>query len=474
MTTLDKVHDKSVKFGSFVNYDARYIAEIAAFINSEEVLQSCYQKKPMNIIAMAGTWDLYFWTPRNFIRNPLNGKALLRALHRLMSLGCDEYIRITWVTTVPQVHRFINWSNNFSLMASMQWLLNHLYHMNYKNLEIVDIFRLILPTMTGNRDDNVCKNHYLCHKGFQDQMLQTVAGKVALSTIMHAACNMKDESSSSTYYNATTTTITWNHQQIRDLSLFPSGTLVQQIDSASNISYDVYMIWNGMRRLVPDIETIECMKFNIADVFRVSELELLNVAIDMPFPTLKDKSLSVSIDRKYYVIDKCKRRLISDADLYLLTIEFIEEDYKSPSNQDIPFIDQYDLKLIPSGIEVKRYFGNELIKKLENKVVRLHTEGALYLIQNSTKCTIPNMEAIESFAINITNIYILTKDQFLSIRNGNPLLVNKIIPIKNKKIISLDSYNNGRKKKKTQSKSIHQPLKKNNNNKNKINNNNNT
>ena len=51
------------------------------------------------------------------------------------------------------------------------------------------------------RHDHVCDNHYLCHLPYEDSMLQTVAGKAVLSSILHALCHNDNTQNRKEYHD---------------------------------------------------------------------------------------------------------------------------------------------------------------------------------------------------------------------------------------------------------------------------------
>jgi hypothetical protein len=188
LTTLDKIHDPMIQEGPLKLFDARHVYELALLIRSDTIMQACFSFTHIKIVFQTGTWDNFYWSPRNFIFNPLYGPALVKAIRYLMTHNCQHYIRIVYVTAVPQVPTKSSWSNNYAIKVVTQWLQQQFISLNYSNFEVVDGYEIVYPTVTGHRHDDVCDNHYLCHPAYEDVVLQTVAGKAVLSNMLHALC----------------------------------------------------------------------------------------------------------------------------------------------------------------------------------------------------------------------------------------------------------------------------------------------
>jgi hypothetical protein len=151
-------------------------------------MQACFSHTHVKIVFQTGTWDTFYWSPRNFIYNPLYGPALVKAIRYLMKHKCQHYIRIVYITAMPEISKKSSWSNNYTIKALTQWLQQQFISLNYSNFEVVDGYEIVYPTVTGHRHDDVCDNHYLCHPAYEDVVLQTVAGKAVLSSMLHALC----------------------------------------------------------------------------------------------------------------------------------------------------------------------------------------------------------------------------------------------------------------------------------------------
>ena len=92
------------------------------------------------------------------------------------------------LTAVPEISQKSSWSNNYTIKVLTQWLQLQFNSLSYSNFEVVDGYEIVYPTVIGNRHDDVCDNHYLYHMPYEDVVLQTVAGKAVLSSILHALC----------------------------------------------------------------------------------------------------------------------------------------------------------------------------------------------------------------------------------------------------------------------------------------------
>jgi len=74
---------------------------------------------------------------------------------------------------------------------------------------------------------------------------------------------------------------TTSSQPQSTLPAVPNGTLVKGSGS------DIYVIENGVRRLIPDKETFFAMRFNLNTVINVDDLRLRNIPLGTPFPSKK-------------------------------------------------------------------------------------------------------------------------------------------------------------------------------------------
>jgi len=192
LAKLEKVHGQRIQEGPLILFDTVYSYGVANILRSDEIIHACKEKKSIKVILQTGVWDTFYWSPRNILYNPIYGIALIKSIRYLKYLGCEAYIRILYVTAVPETSNTIGWNNNYSIKALSQWFQLQLKLLNYSNFDIVDAYEIIYPTITGKRHDHVCDNHYLCHLPYEDTMLQTVAGKAVLSSILHALCRIDD------------------------------------------------------------------------------------------------------------------------------------------------------------------------------------------------------------------------------------------------------------------------------------------
>jgi hypothetical protein len=69
--------------------------------------------------------------------------------------------------------------------------------------------------------------------------------------------------------------------QTQPQSFFPDGT------SIKGSGPDVYLIQNGVRRLVPDMETFNAMGFNFANIIKVDDQRLGGIPLGTPIPKQK-------------------------------------------------------------------------------------------------------------------------------------------------------------------------------------------
>lgn len=402
LVMMDRNREKTITFHEFDLTDTRFISQVAEEFSIGRIARMCLTKTSMIVVFMVGSWDLYQWSPRNFIRNKAYGPSLLKALHYLRDLGCNKFIRIICISTVPQVSSTVSWFNNYATAAAMQWFIRSLYDINYGNFHFVDAFNIVLPTVTGSHSDNVCNNHYLCHHAFEDHMIQTTAGKVVLSALVNAMCEANA-------FNRT--------KWISYDNIYPTGTVISHLDK-------MYLIWNGLKRFIPNNATMRCMNFSWNDVIHVDAKEFADIPIDTPLPNRKDRSVhQVGKNTDYirtYLLDNCMKRNVQD--LTELTKYYLGYELPSYGLQ----VDEYDLQDIPSGPDLSVVMGADLAKALDGKVITsTDSLGRIFLVQLGSKRLIPDMKTFYDLKFELNDIITISNAKMKSIRPRPPLISTK-------------------------------------------------
>eukprot|EP01032_Pedospumella_encystans_P020544 gene20544-23335_t len=129
-------------------------------------------QQPQTLVLQTGSWDLQFFPPRAFIRNPRQGHGVAKAIERLkLRPHCSHAYHIVWMSTMPHPYcvgsnehclRLMNyWRNNGAIRAVNRYMEQALAEVNYPGLVVLDTPSIALPRFPLN--DIVCVDHFLCN-----------------------------------------------------------------------------------------------------------------------------------------------------------------------------------------------------------------------------------------------------------------------------------------------------------------------
>jgi len=241
--------------------------------------------------------------------------------------------------------------------------MGELSALDYQQLAVVDSFELLLPTVSGGRRDVVCGDLFLCLllDNEQDAMLQTVGGKAVLSAILHSAC--------SNVINATTSfsNISWTSGSVVKVfeSIVRKKTLRKKgirgmgdpkyVRSHSSELYNLYLLQYGLRRLIPDRDTYDCMHLSVSPshggrgMLFLDEVDLVSIPLDAPLPSRRNMHLLRSELGEVFIILNCSRYLLRS--IAGLTHALL--GYNAPTTvSQVEVVDAFDLWQIPLGSEL--------------------------------------------------------------------------------------------------------------------------
>lgn len=356
---LSRSHDASIELKGMKYYEVRFLGDVAMMLRSTEIAMMCRSKVAMTVVFLLGRRD-FFLSLRNFVRNPRYGPSLVAALRDLKDEGCDQYVRVVWVTTPPELPEADTpWSNNYVIKAGMQWLMGELSAVGYQQFIVVDSFELLLPTVSGGRRDVVCGDRFLCLLMDNEEdavMLQTMGGKAVLSAILHSACS--NVINATTFINSSwvSGSVVKVYESIRKTTPRRKGTRgmrgPKHIRSHSSELYNLYLLWYGMRRLIPDRDTYDCMhpsSHGETGVLFVDEVDLVSTPLDVPLPSRRNIHLLRSEHGEVFIILNCSRHLVRS--IVGLSHEVL--GYHAPTTvSQVEVADAFDLWQIPLGSEL--------------------------------------------------------------------------------------------------------------------------
>lgn len=360
LVQLSRSHDASIELKGMKYFEVRFLIDVAMMLRSTEIAMMCRSKVTMTVVCLLGRRDFYL-SLRNFVRNPRYGPSLVAALRDLKDEGCDEYIRVVWVTTPPELPEADTpWSNNYVIKAGMQWLMEELSAVDYQQLVVVDSFEILLPTVSGGRRDVVCGDRFLCLLMDNEEdavQLQTVGGKAVLSSILHSACsNVINATTFSNSSWASGSVMQVFESIIRKKTPRRKGTRgmggPKHVRSHSPELYNLYLLWYGLRRLIPDRDTYDCMhpsSHGEKGVLFVDEADLVSIPLDAPLPSRRNMHLLRSELGEVFLILNCSRYLVRN----IAELSHALLGYNAPTTlSQVEVADAFDLWQIPMGSEL--------------------------------------------------------------------------------------------------------------------------
>ena len=297
---------------------------------------SSASQQPQTLVLQTGSWDLQFFPPRGYIRNPQQGQGVMEAIRRLRDRPhCSKVYRIIWMSIMPHPYciatnehciRLMNyWRNNAAIRAANQFIEQQLDSINYPGLLVLDAPSLALPRFPLH--EIVCVDHFLCNdqpRGF----ITTPTGIAMGNEVLTAACaeEMKGSNSSS--------------NDDDDESTFRDGELVK-IQSRFSTRY--FSVEGGCRREIPNDVTMGFMgvdpaHFTVVTVEHIMDIPVcfreffLNRENGIMYQTYSDKTV--------FYLDSGYRRPMHS----IQTLIQLERDL-----DEVKFVLEKDLESIPLG-----------------------------------------------------------------------------------------------------------------------------
>ena len=202
-------------------------------------------QQPQTLVLQTGSWDLQFFPPRAYIRNPNQGHGVAQAIKRLKERPfCSKVYNIVWMSTMPHPYcvssnehclRLMNyWRNNGAIRAVNAYMERALAEVNYPGLVVLDTPSIALPRFPLN--DIVCVDHFLCNdqpRGF----ITTPTGIALGNEVLTYSCAKEMATEGAT---------------------FRDGGLIRHTNATTHKTH-FYSIEGGCRREFPDDVTLRLM-----------------------------------------------------------------------------------------------------------------------------------------------------------------------------------------------------------------------
>lgn len=288
-------------------------------------------QQPQTLVMQTGSWDLQFFPPRAFIRNPKQGQGVVAALDRLKQRPhCAEAYHVVWMSTMPHPYcssnnehclRLMNyWRNNGGIRAANEFMERALAKLNYPNLVVIDTPSIALPRFPAN--DIVCVDHFLCNdapRGF----ITTPTGIAIGNEVLTYSCSKELNEPGAGV-------------------VFQDGLLLRHFNTTTN-AYQYYSVEGGCRREFPDVVTLEMMGGIVSEFREVDSAVIQDIPICFRshFLTRRNGTLYQTYSTKsvFYMDMGLKRQLNGVASMISLGKEF----------SDVVFVLEKDFDHIPSG-----------------------------------------------------------------------------------------------------------------------------
>jgi len=336
--TMDRYVDK-LKMGRYhgsvnvsgVSYsDNTFSARLITFFDS---LPCGETQQQQTLVLQTGSWDLQFFPPRAFIRNPSQGPGVVKAIARLkVRPHCAANYHIVWLSTMPHPYclgshehclRLMNyWRNNGAIRAANQYIEAALSEVQYPGLVLLDTPSLALPRFPLN--DIVCVDHFLCNdqpRGF----ITTPTGIALSNEVLTFSCDQEMRQKGAT---------------------FGDGGLYKLLNTTSpglKSQFEFYSVEGGCRRQFPDTETLQLMGGGAADFQEVTSSFVVDVPVCFRefFLTRRNGTLYQTYSTKsvFYMDMGVKRQMNGVDSLVSLGREF----------SDVVWVLEKDFDRIPSG-----------------------------------------------------------------------------------------------------------------------------
>lgn len=286
-------------------------------------------QQPQTLVLQTGSWDLQFFPPRAYIRNPKQGLGVAEAIERLKSRPfCADVYKIVWMSTMPHPYcvaanehciRLMNyWRNNGAIRAVNSMMEEALARVNYPGLVVLDTPSIALPRFPLN--DIVCVDHFLCNdqpRGF----ITTPTGIALGNEVLTYSCAEEMRLPGATF---------------RD-----GGLIKFRNSTTAQVHY--YSIEGGCRREFPDDPTMRLMGAQ-PELFTEVNAQYVHdipVCFRTHFLTRTNGTLYQTYSTKsvYYMDSGYKRQLNGVDALISLGKEF----------KDVVFVLEKDFERIPQG-----------------------------------------------------------------------------------------------------------------------------
>ncbi|GEM_PF-6791068 len=210
-------------------------------------------------------------------------------------------------------------------------------------------------------------------------------------------------------WDAKPLTVLPNNQQVSTVLSIPipsrkSGALVQaQNDPA------VYIIHNGVRRWIPDVETFNMMGLNSAMIQSVTPADLQAIPAGDPLPSRFVPGGSLG-ERALY-------RQIGDPSVYVI-INQIRRGIPNPETLLAMGYNWGHVKEITAQVMNSLPKGDNVPNRANGMLVQVNGQPAVYLMESGLRRPIPDAETFNALKLNWNNIQKITQADMNEIPSG--------------------------------------------------------
>ncbi len=205
-------------------------------------------------------------------------------------------------------------------------------------------------------------------------------------------------------------TILPNNQQVSTVLGTPipsrkDGALVQAQNEP-----EIFIMDNGMRRWIPDIETFNMMSLNTGMIQFVSKADILAIPIGEPIPS-KFVPKTVLVERAVY------RQAGGDGTVFIV----LNKTLRPIPNNETLFAMGYDLNQVQT---ITAQEANSISKgpllpdRKDNRLIKSVNSPEVYIMEKGLRRWIPDIETFNSMGLNSGNITTVSNEDFLNIPKG--------------------------------------------------------
>ncbi len=205
-------------------------------------------------------------------------------------------------------------------------------------------------------------------------------------------------------------TILPNNQQVSTVLGTPipsrkDGALVQAQNEP-----EIFIMDNGMRRWIPDIETFNMMSLNTGMIQFVSKADILAIPIGEPIPS-KFVPKTVVVERAVY------RQAGGDGTVFIV----LNKTLRPIPNNETLFAMGYDLNQVQT---ITAQEANSISKgpllpdRKDNRLIKSVNSPEVYIMEKGLRRWIPDIETFNSMGLNSGNITTVSNEDFLNIPKG--------------------------------------------------------